>query len=63
MKASISYEESGWYDGQTWEKTPNVLIQDTLVAEYQVGPILNRIQLTIFSFASLWLLGIIHIYL
>jgi hypothetical protein len=63
MKASISYEESGWYDGQTWVKTPNVLIQDKLVAEYQVGPILNRIQLTIFSFASLWLLGIIHIYL
>lgn len=63
MKASISYEESGWYDGQTWVKTPNLLIQDKLIAEYQIKPILQRIKLTILSLAALWILGIIHIYL
>ena len=63
MKASITYEESGWYDGQTWIKTPNLLIQDKLVAKYQIEPILKRIKLTIFNLTNLIILGIIHLYL
>nr|YP_009420459.1 putative plastid protein 36 [Chroomonas placoidea]ASO76098.1 putative plastid protein 36 [Chroomonas placoidea] len=61
IKASISYEESGWYDGQVWVKTPNVLIQDKLVAEYQIAPVLNRLKLTITGLTLLVTLGVIHL--
>jgi hypothetical protein len=44
MNATVSYEESGWYDGQTWVKTNEVLIQDRLVGTYEVLPILNRLR-------------------
>ncbi len=43
---TISYEESGWYDGQMWQKTPTMLSQDRLVADYQVKPILQRLHRT-----------------
>lgn len=61
LKASVSYEESGWYDGQVWIKTPNVLIQDKLIAEYQILPILNRLKLTLSSFIITVILGIVYI--
>ncbi|ERN42416.1 protein of unknown function (DUF1230) [Rubidibacter lacunae KORDI 51-2] len=44
---SVSYEESGWYDGQTWEKPPEVLVRDRLVADYQVRPLLKRLRATL----------------
>lgn len=44
MKATVAYEESGWYDGQIWVKTPEFLIQDKLAGKYQVEPIVNRIK-------------------
>jgi len=44
VKATISYEESGWYDGQIWIKTPEVLIQDKLLATYELLPTINRIK-------------------
>lgn len=40
----IFYEETGWYDGQTWEKPPEVQLQDNLICDYQVRPLLRRIQ-------------------
>lgn len=43
----VFYEESGWYDGQTWEKNPEMLDQDRLVALYEVQPLLQRMQWTI----------------
>jgi Conserved in the green lineage and diatoms 27 len=42
----IFYEESGWYDGQTWIKPTAMLNRDRLVASYEVDPILNRFQKT-----------------
>ncbi len=58
----IFYEESGWYDGQIWQKTPEILARDRLLASYEVQPILNRIQLTfailfaaVIAGTSLWL--------
>lgn len=45
--ATVSYEESGWYDGQIWIKTPEMLIQDRLVADYILIPILKRIKITL----------------
>ncbi len=43
---SIFYEESGWYDGQTWIKTPEILTRDRLLVSYEVQPILSRIKAT-----------------
>ena len=29
-------EETGWYDGQVWVKTPELLARDRLLASYRV---------------------------
>jgi hypothetical protein len=47
MNATVTYEESGWYDGQTWVKTNEVLIQDRLVGTYEVLPIIDRLRVVI----------------
>nr|ASQ40359.1 hypothetical protein [Cyanoptyche gloeocystis] len=52
LSASICYEESGWYDGQLWVKTPELLIKDRLVAIYQVKPLLYRLKQTFELFAT-----------
>lgn len=44
LSATIFYEESGWYDGQVWVKTPDYLTQDRLVGFYQIMPSLTRIK-------------------
>nr|BDA98282.1 photosystem I assembly protein Ycf36 [Rhodomonas sp. NIES-1006] len=53
MQSTIAYEESGWYDGQVWVKTPEILIKDKLAGEYEVRPILNKIKNTLFVFAGI----------
>jgi hypothetical protein len=45
-RETVTYEESGWYDGQTWQKTPEILARDRLVVTYEVQPILQRLQRT-----------------
>lgn len=57
LSRTIFYEESGWYDGQTWLKTPEFLAQDQLIFTYQVQPILTRLQQTFYGLAGLWVLG------
>lgn len=59
----IFYEESGWYDGQIWTKTPAVLTRDRLIVSYQIEPILTRLKKTavaigliVFTSGILWLL-------
>jgi hypothetical protein len=47
MNATVSYEESGWYDGQTWVKTNEILIQDRLVGTYEVLPVMDRLRVVI----------------
>ena len=42
----IFYEESGWYDGQTWIKPSAMLNRDRLIAAYEIDPILNRFYKT-----------------
>jgi hypothetical protein len=46
QKETVSYEESGWYDGQTWQKPAEVITRDRLIASYQVEPLLKRLQQT-----------------
>jgi hypothetical protein len=40
----VEYEESGWYDGQVWEKPIAWRQQDLLVARHQVAPVLRRLR-------------------
>jgi hypothetical protein len=42
----IFYEESGWYDGQTWLKPSAMLDRDLLVVNYEIEPILQRLSKT-----------------
>tara|TARA_B100000965_G_scaffold4435_1_gene3491 strand:+ start:329 stop:826 length:498 start_codon:yes stop_codon:yes gene_type:complete len=41
---NIEYEESGWYDGQVWEKPLDWRSKDLLIAQHQVKPILNHLR-------------------
>ena len=42
----VEYEESGWYDGQVWEKPLNLKEKEALIASIEVKPILkNLIQI------------------
>ena len=45
--AEIFYEESGWYDGQTWQKPQADLEKDRLLVAYEIKPVLNRLQITL----------------
>ncbi|MEM7594248.1 MAG: CGLD27 family protein [Cyanobacteria bacterium P01_A01_bin.83] len=42
----IFYEESGWYDGQTWLKPSTMLNRDRLIVSYEIEPIMARLQKT-----------------
>jgi len=55
--STVFYEESGWYDGQTWSKPLEVQTQDRLVVTYQVQPVLNRLKRTFGVLALLFLGG------
>ena len=45
----IFYEESGWYDGQTWEKPEADLLKDRLLVAYEIKPVMTRLQKTLFG--------------
>ena len=47
----IEYEESGWYDGQVWEKPLVLKEKESLIATIEVKPILNNL-IQIFSIIS-----------
>lgn len=53
---TIFYEESGWYDGQTWTKPPEILTRDRLIVSYQIQPILQRLKRT-FVILSVFFFG------
>lgn len=53
----VEYEESGWYDGQVWEKPITWRQQDLLVARHQVKPVLTRLRQAVAVAITLMLLG------
>ena len=57
MATSVEYEESGWYDGQVWEKPVEWRQQDLLVANHEVKPVLWRLQQAMAITATLMLVG------
>lgn len=58
-KPTVPYEESGWYDGQVWLKPDEVLNRDRLIVDYQIKPIIRRIQKTFGALAVLLVTGAI----
>ena len=57
--SEIAYEESGWYDGCTWTKPPQMRDRDRLIATYEIPPILDRLHRTFAILAGLCTLGAI----
>ena len=57
----IEYEESGWYDGQVWEKPLVLKEKESLIASIEVKPILKNLT-QIFSIISVLALSGILIF-
>ena len=55
----IFYEESGWYDGQTWTKPESILMRERLIVRYEIKPIIRRLQITSLCLAGLLVAGTI----
>eukprot|EP00262_Sarcandra_glabra_P010052 TRINITY_DN24927_c0_g1_i1.p1 TRINITY_DN24927_c0_g1~~TRINITY_DN24927_c0_g1_i1.p1 ORF type:complete len:288 (+),score=30.18 TRINITY_DN24927_c0_g1_i1:45-866(+) len=51
LSATVEYEETGWYDGQVWVKTPEVLARDRLLGSFSVKPVLSRVKFTLVGLA------------
>ncbi|KAL5559266.1 hypothetical protein UlMin_035477 [Ulmus minor] len=47
LSATVEYEETGWYDGQMWVKTAEVLARDRLLGSFSVKPVLSRLKYTL----------------
>tara|TARA_Y100001968_G_scaffold319352_1_gene350740 strand:+ start:8988 stop:9485 length:498 start_codon:yes stop_codon:yes gene_type:complete len=54
----IEYEESGWYDGQTWEKTIDIRTKDLLIAQHEVTPIIDSLKESLIIISILFFIGI-----
>ena len=57
IATAVDYEESGWYDGQVWEKPVSWREQDLLVSRHEVRPVLQRLQRAFAVIAALLLVG------
>ncbi|CAI0421035.1 unnamed protein product [Linum tenue] len=51
LSATVEYEETGWYDGQIWVKTAEVLTRDRLLGSITVKPVLSRLKNTLVTLA------------
>lgn len=61
LSAIVFYEESGWYDGQLWIKTPEMITKDRLIGLYEIDPLLKRINYTLFIMMCLLVIeGLIY---
>jgi hypothetical protein len=56
---TVFYEESGWYDGQTWIKPQEIITRDRLIVTYEIKPILQRLQFTFAGLAGMYVIGTI----
>ena len=58
---NIEYEESGWYDGQVWEKPIDWRAKELLIAQHQVKPVLSHLRMVIITFTVSILISLIFI--
>ena len=61
ISEKVEYEESGWYDGQVWEKPLVLKEKESLIASIEVKPILKNL-IQIFSIISVLVLSGILIF-
>ena len=61
ISEKVEYEESGWYDGQVWEKPLVLKEKESLIATIEVKPILKNL-IQIFSILSVLALSGILIF-
>ncbi len=54
---TIEYEESGWYDGQIWQKPIEWRSKDLLIAQHEVLPIITDVEKLIYLSTFLLLIG------
>lgn len=59
LSATVEYEETGWYDGQVWVKTPQVLTRDRLEGNYTVKPAINRLKTTLLTVSGAAALSVV----
>ena len=55
----VEYEESGWYDGQVWEKPLVLKEKESLIATIEVKPILKNLIQILSIISVLALFGIL----
>jgi len=58
LSATVFYEESGWYDGQLWIKTAEIMTKDRLVGLYELNPCMTRISYTLALSVIIWILEV-----
>ena len=59
ISEKVEYEESGWYDGQIWEKPLVLKEKESLIASIEVKPILKNLIQIVSIISVLALLGIL----
>ena len=59
MSEIIEYEESGWYDGQIWNKPIELKEKESLIASIEVKPILKNLAQVTSVIISFILIGIL----
>jgi len=62
-KTKIVYEESSWYDGQVWEKPLEFYRRDQLILQYQVQPLIQKLQKSLLLLGGLMGLGLLILFL
>ena len=55
----VEYEESGWYDGQTWVKPLALREKENLIASIEVKPILKNLKQILSIIIAFILFGIL----
>lgn len=63
LSATVFYEESGWYDGQIWIKTADILTKDRLIGLYGINPYIKRIKYSLLLCIFLFILELMILYL
>ena len=59
ISEKVEYEESGWYDGQVWEKPLVLKEKESLIASIEVKPILKNLIQVLSIISVLALTGIL----
>lgn len=55
---SYARAETGWYDGQVWVKTPQILMRDRLLNNYTIMPAMQRIRRSLVASSAACVLSV-----